>query len=125
MRESWLVFLHVTAGATAIGCLLATAIFLVGLPRLARRTAVAAAAAVLVTAVLGEVTRARESIDGHWLTVASAIAYAAVLLPSVAVVFLASIAGDRPVLARWTAALATAVATVAVAVAFLMAAKPS
>jgi hypothetical protein len=125
MRESWLVFLHVTAGATAIGALLATATFLVGLPRLARPTAVAAAVAVLLTAVLGEITRARESIDAHWLTVASAIAYAAVLVPSVAVVFLASITHDRPVLARWTAALATAVATVAVAVAFLMAAKPS
>jgi hypothetical protein len=125
MRESWLVFLHVTAGATAIGALLATANLLIGRPRLARRAAVTAAAAVFVTAVLGEITRAQDGVDGHWLTVASAIAYAAVLLPSVGVAFLASIAHDRPVLARGTAALAAAVAAVALAVAFLMAAKPS
>jgi len=125
MRESWLVFVHVTAAATAVGALLATATFLVGFPRLARRAAVTAAAAVFVTAVLGEITRARDGPDGQWLTIASGIAYAAVLLPAVAVVFLASIAQDRPPFARWTAALAAAVAVVALGVAFLMAAKPS
>lgn len=126
MRANTLVFLHVLAAALTIGGLLATAVLSASsMRRLAGRSAVLAAVAAFVTAVLGEIVRAREDIEGHWLDVASGIAYAAVLLPAVALAFLASISTDRPTLARWTAALAGAVACVAVAVAFLMAAKPA
>ncbi len=126
MRSSTLVFFHVLAAAATVGGLLATATLAASaMRRLAGRTAVLTAIAAFVTAVLGEVTRAREDIDAHWLNVSSGIAYAAVLLPSIALAFLASIAGDRPTLARWTAVLAVVVAGVAISVGFLMAAKPA
>lgn len=126
MRSSTLVFLHVLAAAATVGGLLATATLAASaMRRLAGRTAVLAAVAAFLTAVLGEVTRAREDIDARWLNVSSGIAYAAVLLPSIALAFLASIAHDRPTLARWTAVLAVVVAGVAISVGFLMAAKPA
>ncbi len=125
MRASTLVFLHVLVAAATIGGLLATATLAAStMRRLAGRIAVLTAVAAFATTVLGEVTKARENVGAHWLTVASAIAYAAVLLPAIAVAFLASIAHDRPALARWTAVLAVATAAVALSVAFLMAAKP-
>ena len=93
MRSSTLVFLHVLAAAATMGGLLATATLAASaMRRLAGRTAVLAAVAAFLTAVLGEVTRARENIDARWFNVSSGIAYAAVLLPSIALAFLASIA---------------------------------
>lgn len=123
MRNDWLVFLHVLAGTTTVGALLATATLLAA-RRSAGGIAVVAVVAAIVTAVLGEITRAQENLDAHWLDVSLTIAYAAVLLPAIVIAFLVSIADGRPRLARWTALLALAVAAVTLVVAFLMAAKP-
>ena len=125
MRAETLLFLHVLVAMTMVGGLLATAVLAsTSASLLAVRSAVLAAAAAFVTIVLGETTRAREDLAGTWLDVASALAYAGLLLPAIALAVLASLAVSRPRLARWTSALAIAMLAVSLAVAFLMAAKP-
>ena len=126
MRSETLLFLHVLAAMTMVGGILATAVLAsTSARRLAAYSAVLAAAAAFVTIVLGETTRAREDLDRRWLDVASALAYAGLLLPAIALAVLAALALSRPRLAPWTSALALLILAVSLAVAFLMAAKPS
>ena len=131
MRAEGLVYLHVVLAMTLVGALLAIAVLAAGaesreyLRRLAWRTALLAAAASVATAVVGEVTRARSSVDGTWLDVGSSLAYAGLVLPGLALAALAWFALERPPLARWVATLASAMVVVGLATAFLMAAKPA
>ena len=126
MRSETLIFFHVLVAMTMVGGLLAAAV-LASSPsrRLAAHSSLLAAVAAFVTIVLGETTRAREDLHGRWLDVASPIAYAGLLLPSIGLAVLCYLAVSRPQLARWASGLALAVVAVAFAVAFLMAAKPA
>ena len=126
MRSETLLYFHVLVAMTMVGGTLATVVLAAGpTRRLAVHAAVLAAAAAFVTIVLGETARAREGLEGRWLDIASALAYAGLLLPALALVVLAALAVSRPRLAPWTSALALGLLAVALAVAFLMAAKPS
>ena len=133
MRAEALVFLHVLLATMLVGALLAAAVVSAAGGRTAGdssrqlvwRSTLFAVAAAFATIVVGEATRARENIDGSWLDVASGLAYIGLLFPGVALAVLGRLAIDRPRLMPWVTGFALAMVAVALATAFVMAAKPS
>jgi hypothetical protein len=135
MRDDTLLFLHVLAGMLLVGCLLAAGVLSFAarrnasagdpLQRLAWRSALLAAFAAFATAALGEVTRAREDVNGTWIDVGSGMSYVGLVIPGVALAILAHFRLTHRRLSVWVAALAAAMMAVALATAFVMAAKPS
>jgi hypothetical protein len=135
MRADTLLFLHVLTGMLLVGCLLAAGVLSFAarrsetsddpLQRLAWRSALLAASAAFATAALGEATRAREDVNGTWIDVGSGMTYIGLVIPGVALALLAYFRLTRRRLAVWVAALSAAMIAVALATAFVMAAKPS
>lgn len=133
MRSEVLVFLHVVLAMTLVGALLASAVVSAASRRMAtdstrrlvRRSTLLAVAAAFATIVIGEATRARENADGGWLDVSSGLAYGGLLFPAVALAVLGRLAFDRQRLMPWVTGLALVMIAVALATAFLMAAKPA
>lgn len=132
MRAEALVFLHVLLAMTLVGALLAAAVVSAASDRMATdsfrrllsRSTLLAAAAALATIVIGEVTRARENAEGSWVDIGSGTAYIGLLFPGIALAVLGRLAFDRRRLMPWVTGLALAMVAVALATAFLMAAKP-
>jgi hypothetical protein len=136
MRANTLLLLHLIAGMAMVGGLLMSAVLataarrreagLAGVLRaLVWRAALLAVAGSFATIALGEATRAREDVSGRWLDVGSGLGYAGLLLPSIALAVLARRAGARPRLLGWVTVLALGMTTIALATAFVMAAKPA
>ena len=133
MRSNVLLFLHVLAALALLGGVLAAAVLALA----ARRTGaeslrlVAWQTALLVvlpaavaTIALGEGLQAKEDLGGAWLDASYPLAYLGLLLAGIVLAVLGRLALRRPRLAGATGALAAVMAVVALAVAFLMAAKP-
>jgi hypothetical protein len=135
MRADTLLFLHVLTGMLLVGCLLAAGVLSFAarrsetsgdpLQRLAWRSALLAAFAAFATAALGEATRAREDVNGTWIDVGSGMTYIGLVIPGVALALLAYFRLTRRRLSVWVAALSAVMIAVALATAFVMAAKPS
>jgi hypothetical protein len=135
MRADTLLFLHVLTGMLLVGCLLAAGVLSFAarrsetsgdpLQRLAWRSALLAAFAAFATAALGEATRAREDVNGTWIDVGSGMTYIGLVIPGVALALLGYFRLTRRRLSVWVAALSAAMIAVALATAFVMAAKPS
>jgi hypothetical protein len=127
VRPEALVFLHVLAAATLLGALLAVAVLSTAgdvATRLASRSAVLVLGATFATVAIGEAARAREDATGFWLDVGSMLTYLGLLFPSIGLVVLTRRTGGRAQLRRWVAVIALAMAAVALAATFVMAAKP-
>jgi predicted naringenin-chalcone synthase len=135
MRADTLVFLHVLAGMLLVGCLFAAAVLSLAaqtrrshvelLQRLAWRSALLAAFAAFATAALGEATRAREDVEGTWVDVGSGLAYIGLVVPGIVLAVLGYLGLTQRRLSAWVAGLSAAMIAVALATAFVMAAKPS
>ena len=136
MRSDALLFLHVLAGMVLVGGLLATAVAAfaargrrddrgVLLRSVAWHGALAAVLATLVTVGLGEGLDAKEDLSGTWLDVSRALATFGLLVGGVVLAALARSARTRPALTNAVSWLALALVLIALAVAFVMAAKPS
>jgi hypothetical protein len=136
MRSNTVLFLHIVVGMMLLGGLLATAIAALAAQRLVGTRAatmrsvswwsalVTAASAVAVVA-LGEGVAAQEDIeDAGWLDVSRALTTYGLLVGGVVLAILARLAQSRPRLAGAVGWLGLALALIALAVAFLMSAKP-
>jgi hypothetical protein len=132
---SALLFFHVFAAMVVTGLLIAAAVASVAARRseergdllrcFARRAGIGALAATIVAIGLGEGLAADEGASGSWLDVSRGLAVFGLLLGSAALVILAGVSGSRPRLRRPFALVAVALVVVALATAFVMAAKPS
>jgi hypothetical protein len=133
---STLLFFHVLAGMVVAGVLIAAAVAAVAarnrgdergdlLRCFARRAGIGALAVTIVAIGLGEGLAADEDAGGSWLDASRGLAVFGLLLGSAALVVLAGVAGDRPRLRRPLALVAVGLVLVALATAFVMAAKPS
>jgi hypothetical protein len=133
---SALLFFHVLAGMVAAGVLIAAAVAAVAarsrsdergdlLRCFARRAGIGALAATIVAIGLGEGLAADEDASGSWLDASRGLAVFGLLLGGAALVVLAGVSGTRPRLRRPFALVAVALVVVALATAFVMAAKPS
>lgn len=126
-RPDALIFLHVVVAATLLGALLAVAVLAAAgeaLAQLTYRSAALALAAVFATVAIGEAASAREDASGFWLEVGSLLGYVGLLFPSLGLVVLTGRARTRSQLRPWVAGIALAMVAVALAAAFVMAAKP-
>ena len=133
---STLLFLHVLAAMVLAGVLIAAAVAAVAargrddargdlLRCFARRAAIGAIAATIATIGLGEGLAADEDASGSWLDTSRGLTVFGLLLGSAALAVLAGLAGARPRFRRPVALLAVILVLVALATAFVMAAKPS
>ena len=131
-----LLFFHVLAGMVVAGVLIAAAVAAVAarnrsdergdlLRSFARRAGIGALAATIVAIGLGEGLAADEDASGSWLDASRGLAVFGLLLGGAALVVLAGVSGTRPRLRRPFALVAVALVVVALATAFVMAAKPS
>lgn len=87
--------------------------------------AVLTVVATLLVIALGEALAAEQDLTATWLDVARALAVLGLLGGGLAAAILARLASERPRLAAAAGTLALGVSAVALAVTFLMAAKPS
>jgi len=135
LRSNVLLYLHLLLGMTLLGGLLATtaaslvAQRLVGDRAAAMRgvgwwSALITATAALATIVLGETLAADEDVNATWLDVSRAMALFGLLLGGVVLAILARLAQTRPGLSRAVGWLGVALTLTALAVVFIMAAKP-
>lgn len=136
MRSSTLLFFHVLLATALLGGILAAAVaslgarrsrgeVAAGLRRLAFWFSLLAVAAAILTIGLGEALQAKEDIDASWLDASYGLAYFGLLLGGVALATLSRLALTRERLSAAAAGLGLFMAGVALAVAFLMAAKPA
>ncbi len=128
-----LLFFHVLAAFVLVGGVATVAISAAAARRapFAGQVAWWSAALVVVpgavaAVAVGEVLADRKNYgsDPGWLEVSRALATIGLLLGGIVLAALARIAVGRPRLASWTTALASLLAALGLAVAFLMAAKP-
>jgi hypothetical protein len=135
LRSNVLLYLHLLLGMTLLGGLLATTAAslisqrLVGDRAAAMRSvvwwsALITAAAALATIVLGESLAADEDLNATWLDVSRAMALFGLLFGGVVLAILARLAQTRPRLSRAVGWLGVALTLTALAVVFIMAAKP-
>jgi len=133
MRSDTLLLLHVLAAMFLVGGLIAAGVVSLAVSRAdtsgpVRRlvwwSALVVLGGAVATVALGEATRAREDLDATWLDVGSNLAYAGLVLPSLALTVLGYFATTHRRLAPWAAALAFVMIAVALVTAFVMAAKP-
>jgi hypothetical protein len=121
-----LLFLHVLAAMTAVGLLIVVAIAAgAGMWRQARLAAIGGIATTIVAIGLGEGLAADEDAAGTWLDTSRGLAVFGVLLGAAALIVVTGLAQSRP---RWRGPVVTAaslVVSIGLAVAFVMAAKPS
>jgi hypothetical protein len=133
---SALLFLHVLAAMVVAGVLIAAAVAAIAargrddargdlLRCFARRAAIAALAATIVAIGLGEGLAADKHASGSWLDASRGLTVFGLLVGSAALAALAGVAGTRPRFRRPLALLAVALVLVALATAFVMAARPS
>ncbi len=136
MRSNVLLFFHILVAMTLLGGLIASAVtaFAAGqrddargdlLRKIAWRSSIAALVATIATIVLGEGLSAYEDIEATWLDASRGLATFGLLLGGAALAVLAHLARSRPPLIRIVAFSATALSLLALAVAFVMSAKPS
>jgi hypothetical protein len=136
VRSNTLLFLHVLVAMVVVGGLLACVVATVAARRtpdergalyrsLAWRFAVGTVVATLVAIVLGESLSGQEDVEGTWLDVSRGLAMGGLLIGGVALAILARYARGRPRLANPVLWLAFALVLIGLAVAFVMAAKPS
>jgi hypothetical protein len=135
-RSNVLLFVHVLVGMALVGGLFATAVASLASQRLAGERATAmrsagwwfalmTAATAVAALALGEGLAAEEDVeDKAWLDVSRALTTFGLLVGGVVLAILARLALDRPRLAGVVGWLGFALALIALAVAFLMAAKP-
>jgi len=117
-----LLFLHVLVAMILLGGLLTASVCArFELWAVARMSAVAALAATIVAIGLGEGLAADESLSADWLDASRGLAVFGLLLGSAGLVVVAG----SPRLRRLAAPWAVALVVVALATAFVMAAKPS
>ena len=129
-----LLFFHVLAAMVVTGLLIAAAVASVAarrseargdhLRRFARRAGIEALGATIVAIGLGEGLAADESASGSWLDASRGLAVFGLLLGGAALVVLAGVSGSRPRLRGPLALVAVGLVLVALATAFVMAAKP-
>lgn len=133
---SALLFLHVLVAMLVGGALIAAAVLAVAARRrdddrgdllrtLARRAAIGALAATIVAIGLGEGLAADESASGSWLNASRGLAVFGLLLGSAALAVLAGVSRTRPRFRGPLALVSVALVLIALATAFVMAAKPS
>ncbi len=133
---SALLFFHVLVAMVLAGALIAAAVAAIAarssddgrgdlLRALARRAAIGALAATIVAIGLGEGLAADEDASGSWLDTSRGLTVFGLLLGSAALAVLAGVARSRPRFRGPLAALAGLLVLVALATAFVMAAKPS
>ncbi len=129
-----LLFLHVLAAMALLGSSIAAAAAGAAASRspgvralqvACFRSAIATAATAVATIVLGEALAAEQGTAGTWLDASRAIAVVGLLGGGLAASVLARLAGERPRLALASGLVSLLVAGLALAVTFLMAAKPS
>lgn len=136
MRSSTLLFFHVLLATALLGGILVAVVaslgarrsrgeVAAGLRRLAFWFSLLAVAAAILTIGLGEALQAKEDIDASWLDASYGLAYFGLLLGGVALATLSRLALTRERLSAAAAGLGLFMAGVALAVAFLMAAKPA
>jgi hypothetical protein len=132
---SALLFFHVLAAMVVAGLLIAAAVAAVAaqnrsddrgelLRCFARRAGIGALAATIVAIGLGEGLAADENASGGWLDASRGLAVFGLLLGGAALVVLAGVSGSRPRFRNPLALLAVALVLIALATAFVMAAKP-
>jgi hypothetical protein len=123
-----LLFVHLLAAMTLVGALLAAAIAARHgddrLQSLVRGSAIAALTATVVTIGLGEGLAANEHASGGWLDASRGLAVFGLLLGSAALAVLAAWARTRVRLRQALSPTAVVLVLVALATAFVMAAKP-
>ena len=133
---STLLFLHVLVAMMLAGALIAAAAAAAAargradergdlLRALVRRASVGALVATIAAIGLGEGLAADEDASGSWLDTSRGLTVFGLLLGSAALAVLAGLAGARPRFRRPVALLAVILVLVALATAFVMAAKPS
>ncbi|MER3409160.1 MAG: hypothetical protein C4305_00205 [Thermoleophilia bacterium] len=130
-----LLFVHVLVAMTLLGAAIAACAAGLATSRSAAGSralqgacfwsAIITAASALVTIVLGEALAAGEDVTGSWLDASRAIAIVGLLGGGLAASLLARLAGNRPRLALASGLVSLLVAVLALAVTFLMAAKPT
>jgi hypothetical protein len=136
MRSNTLLFFHVLVGMVVLGGLAASAVAALAargrsdergdlLRNLAWTAAVAALAATIAAVALGEGLAADEDASGTWLDVSRGLAVFGLLVGGAALAMLTRLTRSRPHLTKLAGPLAGALSLVALAVAFVMAAKPS
>ena len=132
MRSDVLLFLHVLAGMAFLGGAVAAAAAAFAARRAEsglrtvvwRITLLVVVPAAFATVFLGEGLAAKEDIDAGWLDASYPIAYVGVLVAGVVLAVLARLALGRKRLVTPVALLAILMSAAALAVAFLMTAKP-
>lgn len=133
---STLFFFHVLVAMVLAGTLIAAAVAAVSARGLgedrgdllrcfARRAAIGALAATIAAIGLGEGLAADERAGGSWLDASRGLTVFGLMLGSAALAVLAGMAGSQARFRRPLAVLAVALVLVALATAFVMAAKPS
>jgi hypothetical protein len=132
---SALVFFHVLAAMVVTGLLIAAAVASLAARRseergdllrcFARLAGIGALAATIVAIGLGEGLAADEHASGAWLDASRGLAVFGLLLGGAALVVLTGVAGSRPRLRGPLALAAITLVAIALATAFVMAAKPS
>jgi hypothetical protein len=117
-----LLFLHVLVAMILVGGLIAAAICArFALWTVARRCAIAALAATIVAIGLGEGLAAEDSLSADWLDTSRGLTVFGLLLGGAGLVILTGPIRLRRIAAPWAAALIV----IALATAFVMAARPS
>ena len=133
---STLLFLHVLVAMMLAGALIAAAAAAAAargradergdlLRALVRRASVGALDATIAAIGLGEGLAADENATGSWLDASRGLAVFGLLLGSAFLMLVAVLARSRPRLRGPLAAIALALVLIALATAFVMAAKPS
>lgn len=137
MRSDTLLFFHVLVGMALLGGALTAGISALAagrtrqdgvahaLRRVSWSSSLVTAAAAVVAMIFGEALASKEDVTATWLDVARALTLISLIAGGVLVAVLARLAVSRPNLGRAVGSLSLVLALVAVAVAFLMAAKPS
>ena len=131
-----LQFFHMLVAMVLGGALIAAAVLAVAARRrddergdllrvLVRRAAIVALAATIVAIGLGEGLAADESASGSWLDASRGLTVFGLLLGGAVLAVLAGVAHSRPRFRGPLAFVSVALVVIALATAFVMAAKPS
>lgn len=137
MRSDTLLFFHVLVGMALLGGALTAGISALAagrtrhdgvahaLRRVSWSSSLVAAVGAVAAVVLGEALASKEDVTATWLDIGRTLTFVGLIAGGVLVAVLARLAVSRPHLGRAVGSLSLVLALVAVAVAFLMAAKPS
>jgi hypothetical protein len=131
-----LLFFHVLVAMVLVGAVITAAVAGLAARRrdddrgdllreLARRASIAALGATLVVVALGEGLAGEEGAGGSWLDVSRGLTVFGLLLGEAALAVVTGLARTRPGLRGIAALTAVLLVVIALATAFVMAAKPS